>query len=414
MEIFGETIDRELEDLAVQGVRCRFVGRRDRAPDWLRANWITSRLRRPKVEAPALDRLRLRRARRARRRRPATARERHRPRRRRRGRTDRMPLRARDAVPGPRHPDLASAESRTSSSGNLRTRSTSSPTPSGPTSGRTSCAPRSRSTRAGVVDSAADDVARLRLAPVVGAVFPTCPLALCFCRSLPVYPHPLHCHEPVTGSWPDFTSRLLVAAVGLPLVLGMLWLGGWWLFTLLAVASCVAVHEFRDHRATAAAARPRGLCRRAARAVRRGEGGSRVAGRRLPRHVRSRLRPPCGLEHACADDGGRRLDGSGRGLDRAGARLSPAPAGDARPRPPDHLHRGAHGVGGGDLRLLRRSAGRTPPLARASRRASRGRGCWSARSPASSCLSSRFTTRGTSTCPSGRRSCWASSSCSRR
>jgi undecaprenyl diphosphate synthase len=36
MEIFGETIDRELEDLAAQGVRCRFLGRRDRAPDWLR------------------------------------------------------------------------------------------------------------------------------------------------------------------------------------------------------------------------------------------------------------------------------------------------------------------------------------------------------------------------------------------
>jgi len=37
MEIFGETIERELEDLAAQGVRCRFVGRRDRAPDWLRS-----------------------------------------------------------------------------------------------------------------------------------------------------------------------------------------------------------------------------------------------------------------------------------------------------------------------------------------------------------------------------------------
>jgi undecaprenyl diphosphate synthase len=37
MEIFGETIERELEELAAQGVRCRFVGRRDRAPDWLRA-----------------------------------------------------------------------------------------------------------------------------------------------------------------------------------------------------------------------------------------------------------------------------------------------------------------------------------------------------------------------------------------
>jgi len=36
MEIFGETIDRELEDLAAQGVRTRFVGRSDRAPEWLR------------------------------------------------------------------------------------------------------------------------------------------------------------------------------------------------------------------------------------------------------------------------------------------------------------------------------------------------------------------------------------------
>ena len=36
MEIFSETIDRELPDLAEQGVRTRFVGRRDRAPEELR------------------------------------------------------------------------------------------------------------------------------------------------------------------------------------------------------------------------------------------------------------------------------------------------------------------------------------------------------------------------------------------
>jgi phosphatidate cytidylyltransferase len=42
----------------------------------------------------------------------------------------------------------------------------------------------------------------------------------------------------------NFTSRILVALIGLPLVLGMLWVGGWWLFTLLAIASCVAVHEY--------------------------------------------------------------------------------------------------------------------------------------------------------------------------
>src|SRR4051794_11739282 len=37
MQIFGETIDRELADLAKEGVRTRFVGRRDRAPHWLQA-----------------------------------------------------------------------------------------------------------------------------------------------------------------------------------------------------------------------------------------------------------------------------------------------------------------------------------------------------------------------------------------
>ena len=35
MEIFGETIERELPDLARQGVRTRFIGRRDRIPGWL-------------------------------------------------------------------------------------------------------------------------------------------------------------------------------------------------------------------------------------------------------------------------------------------------------------------------------------------------------------------------------------------
>ncbi len=39
-------------------------------------------------------------------------------------------------------------------------------------------------------------------------------------------------------------SRLLVAAAGLPLVLGMIWLGGWWLFGLLTVGGLVALHEF--------------------------------------------------------------------------------------------------------------------------------------------------------------------------
>jgi undecaprenyl diphosphate synthase len=37
LELLAETIDRELPDLARQGVRTRFVGRRDRVPETLRA-----------------------------------------------------------------------------------------------------------------------------------------------------------------------------------------------------------------------------------------------------------------------------------------------------------------------------------------------------------------------------------------
>ncbi len=54
MEIFGETIERELPDLAKQGVRTRFIGRRDRAPDWLR-----ERMAALEAETAANDRLAL-------------------------------------------------------------------------------------------------------------------------------------------------------------------------------------------------------------------------------------------------------------------------------------------------------------------------------------------------------------------
>ena len=40
MEIFAETIERELPDLAEQGVRVRFIGRRDRAPETLRRRML--------------------------------------------------------------------------------------------------------------------------------------------------------------------------------------------------------------------------------------------------------------------------------------------------------------------------------------------------------------------------------------
>ena len=41
-----------------------------------------------------------------------------------------------------------------------------------------------------------------------------------------------------------FLSRLLVVAAGAPIVLGAIWLGGWWLFALVTVASVIGLHEF--------------------------------------------------------------------------------------------------------------------------------------------------------------------------
>jgi undecaprenyl diphosphate synthase len=54
MEIFDETIDRELPDLAREGVRTRFIGRRDRAPAAL-----TEKMDRLEAETAVNDRLNL-------------------------------------------------------------------------------------------------------------------------------------------------------------------------------------------------------------------------------------------------------------------------------------------------------------------------------------------------------------------
>jgi phosphatidate cytidylyltransferase len=39
-------------------------------------------------------------------------------------------------------------------------------------------------------------------------------------------------------------SRVLVAVVGLPVVLGAVYLGGWWLFGIVTAAAVIGVHEF--------------------------------------------------------------------------------------------------------------------------------------------------------------------------
>ena len=39
-------------------------------------------------------------------------------------------------------------------------------------------------------------------------------------------------------------SRVVVAVVALPVVLGVVYLGGWWLFGLAVVAALIALHEY--------------------------------------------------------------------------------------------------------------------------------------------------------------------------
>jgi phosphatidate cytidylyltransferase len=39
-------------------------------------------------------------------------------------------------------------------------------------------------------------------------------------------------------------SRILVAVVGLPVVLALVYAGGWWLFTLVAIGAVLALHEY--------------------------------------------------------------------------------------------------------------------------------------------------------------------------
>jgi phosphatidate cytidylyltransferase len=42
----------------------------------------------------------------------------------------------------------------------------------------------------------------------------------------------------------NLLSRLVVAAVALPVVLGLVWLGGWWMFALAGVVVLLGLHEF--------------------------------------------------------------------------------------------------------------------------------------------------------------------------
>ena len=46
----------------------------------------------------------------------------------------------------------------------------------------------------------------------------------------------------------NLASRLLIAAAGLPIVLGLVWAGGWWLFAFALVVGVLALHDYAKRR----------------------------------------------------------------------------------------------------------------------------------------------------------------------
>ena len=306
MEIFVETIERELPDLATPGRRApaSSAGATGR-PRSSRRAWPRSRTRpRRNERLAALDRLRLRRARGDRRGHPAARRGGDRPARHRRER-DRLPaLRARDARARPSHPHLGGAA-------------------------RLELPPLAARLHGARLRRHA--LARLRRAPSSAG-------ARRVRRATPA----------LRRQMSPLISRLAVVAAGLPIVLGSAYLGGWFLFALLALARADRSARALPPRASAAPARPRRLRRRAwPRSCGAEVSGADVDARRLPAHVRPQLRLRRGLGDEAVDDCRDRGHDLRRGLDRARPR-APAPRPRARylrparadHAPPDRLRHG--------------------------------------------------------------------------
>ena len=204
MEIFAETIERELPDLAEQGVRVRFIGRRDRAPDGAAAaDGGDGGPDRPEHAAQPVGRVRLRRACGARRGGAADRRERRRP-----AEIDENVFAANLYAPELPDPDLlirTSGELRISNFllWQLAYASSSSSTSCGPTS--TSATSRTRS---------------------------------------PTTPHAADASAGDEGTLSNAVSRIVFALVLIPVVLGAVYFGGWWMFAFAAVAALIATHEY--------------------------------------------------------------------------------------------------------------------------------------------------------------------------
>ena len=100
----------------------------------------------------------------------------------------------------------------------------------------------------------------------------------------------------------NWLSRIVVAIVGLPIVLGVVYLGGWWVFALATLAAFVALHEFWLLARPLAPLAPAGYVGAVLALVGAEVGGVGVDGRRAADDVRARVRPEGDLRGARGGD----------------------------------------------------------------------------------------------------------------
>ena len=210
-------------------------------------------------------------------------------------------------------------------------------------------------------------------------------------------------------------SRIVVAVVGLPLVLGVVYLGGWWLFGLVAVVALVALHEFASMTRRLRPLVLAGYVGAVAMLLGATIGGPTwlLGGALLTLALAFVLQGFAGARQsatvAIGDDAARRV------LDRRRARAPASSSATSRSTAGSPLFtRAARGLGRQHARVLRRPAPRAPQARAADlARRRRGRASSPGRSARSWSRSSRSTRIATRSCRSRRRSCSARRSRSR-
>ena len=163
------------------------------------------------------------------------------------------------------------------------------------------------------------------------------------------------------GTMSNAVSRLVVAAAAIPIVLGLVYLGGWWLFALVAVAAGSRLHEFWLLARPLSPLSPAGYLGGVLALLGAQIGGPGLDDRRRAHRVPAGVRAEGDLGVASGADGVDLGDRDGRGLGRLRALVPAARARPAGARTARHVHRCARDLGGRHVRVLRRAAARTSP-----------------------------------------------------